>query len=121
MSRSIQTRVRSPKQPVALGRFEFLSVRESESLAVVIAKLFREALDVRFCNRLFGEELFPRTFDAVQTLRHAHHPGSAWCVVRFDDSQNCAPRHAAPPLWRRLKQRWKTTLRSIGSRMPTPL
>jgi hypothetical protein len=34
---------------------------------VVIAKLFREALDVRFCNRLFGEELFPRTFDAVQT------------------------------------------------------
>ncbi len=45
------------------------------------------------CDRLCGEELFPRTLDALQTCRHAHHPRSAWCLVCFDDFQNGAPRH----------------------------
>lgn len=55
-----QARVVSFKEPVAFGRFKFFPVRESECLAVAIAELPRQPLDVGFCDRLFGEELFQR-------------------------------------------------------------
>jgi hypothetical protein len=71
-----QARVVSLKQPVALGGFKFLPVREPQRLAMIIAKLPCQSLDISLGDRFLREELLLRAFGALQTRRHTNHPGS---------------------------------------------
>ncbi|MGA3171835.1 MAG: hypothetical protein ABSE62_12585 [Chthoniobacteraceae bacterium] len=88
MHRIKQAGVMFAQEPETLCRLHFLPVIEPEGLAVIIAKLLSQPLDVRFRDRLFLEEFFPRAFDALQTRRDADHPRRSRRVVDFDDFQN---------------------------------
>ena len=88
MHRIKQAGVMFAQEPETLRRLHFLPVIEPEGLAVIIAKLLRQPLDIRFRDRLLLEELFLRAFYALQTRRDAHHPRCSGRVVDFDDFQN---------------------------------